>query len=74
MLRQPAVREGHWALLECVPAWDGNGTWDDFLAWSHARDGQQLLIAVNYAGHQSQCYVRPLFAVWAAARFGSTTS
>jgi hypothetical protein len=63
VLRQPAVREGQWALLECVPAWDGNGTWDDFLAWSwHARDGQRLLIAVNYAGHQSQCYVRPLFA------------
>jgi hypothetical protein len=50
-------------LLECVPAWDGNGTWDDFLAWSwHTRDGHRLLITVNYAGHQSQCYVRPLFA------------
>jgi hypothetical protein len=23
-----------------------------------ARDSQQLLIAVNYAGNQSQCYVR----------------
>jgi glycosidase len=63
VLRQPAVREGQWSLLECGPAWDSNGTWDDFLAWSwHARDGQRLLIAVNYAGHQSQCYVRPLFA------------
>ena len=62
-LRQPAVRDGQWALLECVPAWGGNGTSDDFLAWSwQARDGQRLLIAVNYAGHQSQCYVRPLFA------------
>src|SRR5678815_5386955 len=25
-LRQATVREGQWALLECVPAWDGNGT------------------------------------------------
>jgi Alpha amylase, catalytic domain len=62
VLRHPAVREGQWALLECVPAWDGNGTWDDFLVWSwHAKDGQRLLITVNYAGHQSQCYARPLF-------------
>jgi hypothetical protein len=63
VLRQPTVRDGQWSLLECLPAWDGNGTWDDLLAWSwHARDGHRLLITVNYAGHQSQCYVRPLFA------------
>jgi hypothetical protein len=59
VLRQPSVRDGQWALLECVPAWDGNPTGDAFLAWFwQARDGQRLLIAVNYAGHQSQCYVR----------------
>jgi glycosidase len=23
VLRQPAVRQGHWQLAECVPAWDG---------------------------------------------------
>jgi len=27
----------------------------------HAKDGHRLLITVNYAGHQSQCYARPLF-------------
>jgi Alpha amylase, catalytic domain len=59
VLQQPAVRDGQWGLLECVPAWDGNWTSDAFLAWSwHARDGRWLLIAVNYGGHQSQCYVR----------------
>jgi hypothetical protein len=59
VLRQPLVRDGQWGLLECRPAWDGNPTWDAFLAWSwQAPDGRRLLIAVNYAGHQSQCYVR----------------
>ena len=59
MLRQPAVRDGQWRLLECVPAWEGNGTWDGFMAWAwHGGDGQRLLVAVNYARHQSQCYVR----------------
>ena len=58
VLRQPAVRDGEWQLLDCAPAWDGNGTWDRFMAWSwQARDGQRQLIAVNFAGNQSQCYV-----------------
>jgi hypothetical protein len=58
-LSHPAVRDGRWRLLECVPAWDGNGTWDDLIAcaWD-AADGQRRLVAVNYAGHPSQCYVR----------------
>ena len=34
VLRHPAVRKGQWQLLECVPAWDGNWTWDCFLAFS----------------------------------------
>ena len=59
VLRRPAVRGGQWRLLECAPAWEGNGTWDGFMAWSwHGGDSQRLLIAVNYAGHQGQCYVR----------------
>src|SRR5439155_6135300 len=33
ILRQPAVRDGHWQLLECAPAWDGNWTSDSFLAF-----------------------------------------
>ena len=34
VLRRPTVREGDWRLLECVPAWDGNWTWDSFVAFS----------------------------------------
>ena len=53
------VRDGSWRLLECVPAWDGNGTWDGFIAWSwYGGDGRRLLVAVNYAPNQGQCYVR----------------
>lgn len=58
VLRLPAVRDGEWQLLDCAPAWDGNGTWDGFMAWSwQAGDGQRQLIVVNFAGNQSQCYV-----------------
>jgi len=62
VLRRPAVRDGEWRLLECVRAWDGNATDEDFVAWSwHAASSERLLIAVNHCGHQSQCYVRLRF-------------
>ena len=63
VLRQPVVRDGDWQLLECVPAWDGNWTWDCFLAfaWQGAGD-ERLLVTVNYAPNQSQCHVRLPFA------------
>ena len=59
LLAQPAVREGAWRLLECSPAWDGNWTWDCFIvsAWDGV-SGRRRLVAVNYSGHQAQCYVR----------------
>jgi len=63
VLRLPTVREGEWKLLECRPAWEGNWTWDCFLAFAwQGNEGSRLLVAVNYAGNQSQCYVRLLFA------------
>ena len=58
-LRQPTVRDGEWRLLECVPAWEGNWTSDGFIAWCwQGGDGRRMLVAVNYSGHQGQCYVR----------------
>jgi hypothetical protein len=59
VLRQPVVKRGQWQLLECVPARDGNGSSDAFVAhaWQDS-DGARLLVVVNYAGHPSQTYVR----------------
>jgi hypothetical protein len=63
LLRQPAVREGQWQLIECESAWEGNWTWDCFVAcaWQGA-GGERLLVTVNFAPNQSQCYVRLPFA------------
>jgi alpha amylase-like protein len=59
VLRQPIVRNGRWRLLECAPAWDGNWTWDCFIAfaWEDGK-GDRLLAVINYAANQSQCYLR----------------
>jgi hypothetical protein len=58
-LRRPTFREGASRLLESAPAWDGNGTWDDFVcfAWQGSHSLPNI-VAVNYAPHQSQCYLR----------------
>ena len=59
VLRHPAVRDGDWRLLECLPAWDDNWTSDCFVAWLWTTPaGERRLVAVNYAANQSQCYVR----------------
>ena len=63
VLRRPVVREGQWQLLECALAWEGNWTWDCILAFAwQGPDGERLLVVVNYAPNQSQCYVRLPFA------------
>ena len=61
VVRKTTVRDGEWRLLECVPAWDGNWTWDGFLACGWQRDTARVLVVVNYAGNQGQCYVRVPF-------------
>jgi len=72
VLRQPVVRDGQWQLLECLPAWDGNWTWDCFLAFAWQGNGhgdERVLVTVNYAPNQSQCHVRLPFAGLANSRW-----
>jgi hypothetical protein len=59
VLRRDVVRNGAWQLLDCAAAWEGNGSWDAFIAWIwQSASGSRLLITVNYSAQQSQCYVR----------------
>jgi len=58
-LRRSALRGGTWHLLEAEPAWEGNPTWDNFIAFAwRGPDGGQLWVTVNYAASRGQCYVR----------------
>lgn len=59
LLRCPVFRNGQWQLLRCAPAWEGNWTWDCFVSFAwQGPDGERMLVAVNYAPNQSQCYIR----------------
>ena len=62
VLQQPVVRDGEWRLLECVPAWEGNWTSGCFIAWLWTAATERRAVAVNYAGNQSQCFVRAPFS------------
>jgi len=63
VLKRPELRDGQWQLLECIPAWDGNWTWDNFIAFAWTRsEEERLIVEVNYSSHQSQCHVRWPFA------------
>ena len=58
-VHQPAVRNGQWQLLDCAPAWDGNWTWDCFICFAWQAPGEiPLIVAVNYASNQSQCFAK----------------
>ena len=63
LLNQPLFREGEWQAVECLPAWNGNGSEDSFLvfAWQ-GEQKKRTLIVVNYAPYASQCYARIPFA------------
>jgi Alpha amylase, catalytic domain len=55
----PDAQRGKWRLLDCTPAWEGNWTSDCFVCFAWQEPGNApLVVAVNYAPNQSQCYVR----------------
>jgi hypothetical protein len=57
-LKDRAFRDGAWQLLHCRSAWEENGTWDSFVAFSWTGpDSLRRLVAVNYSSQQGQCYV-----------------
>jgi len=62
--KQPLFREGEWHMVECVSAWDGNGSWDSFIAFMWQSKDRRVLVTVNYAPHSSQCFVRLPFSEW----------
>jgi hypothetical protein len=58
ILKDPVFRLGHWQLLEAGSAWHGNESYDAFIIFSWSGPGGlRRLVAVNYSGYQSQCYV-----------------
>jgi len=68
-MRRPEVRDGVWRLLERYSAWEGNPTWDRFVAFSWESGDQRLLVTVNYGPTQGQCFVGLAFGDLAGRRW-----
>jgi glycosidase len=62
VLRRPETHEGAWRLRDCRQAWDGNPTWQGFIAFSWELGAGRLLVAVNYGPTQGQCWVEASFS------------
>jgi glycosidase len=56
-VREPVFKEGDWTLLESRPAWDGNDTHHNIIAYLWTWQGERRLVAVNLGDGQSQCLV-----------------
>jgi hypothetical protein len=56
---EDTFRHGAWSLVAPQPAWAGNPTWEDFVAyaWQGSHDDRHVIV-VNYSDHQGQCYLR----------------
>jgi hypothetical protein len=56
-------RDGAWSLIPPQPAWSGNPTCQDFVAYAwHGAGGASHVVVVNYSDHQAQCRLRLPFA------------
>ena len=55
VLKASTFREGTWSQLQPQPAWAGNWTCDDFVAYAWIDGASRYAVVVNYAGNQGQC-------------------
>lgn len=68
-LADPIFRAGHWLRLDPFPAWAGNWSCDNFIAYAwQGDDGSRALVVVNYEDSQGQCHLRLPFADLARRR------
>jgi hypothetical protein len=64
VLRQPVFQTGNWKLLDCVPAKDGNPSYENYICfgWESPEDNKKTLVVVNYSSENSRCLVKLPFA------------
>jgi glycosidase len=58
LLKSDIFKNGRWQLIQPVSAWNGNGSWDNFIAYAwESAEGKRKLVVVNYSAYASQCYL-----------------
>jgi glycosidase len=68
-----AFRDGSWSQIQPLPAWQGNWTHNDFVAYAWAGvEGTRHLVVVNYTGNQGQCRLQLPFPEFRGERLRLT--
>jgi alpha amylase-like protein len=57
VLARPEAHDGVFSLHPCRPAWGGNRSFEDLVAFSWTQGRRRLVVVVNYSAHQTQGYV-----------------
>jgi hypothetical protein len=55
---QPVYRQGQWQRREVIPAWPGNETHRNMIAYTWQFGDQRRLVIINYSNVHSQCRIR----------------
>lgn len=56
-LTADVLKQGHWQLLKCRPAWHENHSFQNIIAFAWRLASDMRLFVVNYAPWTSQCYI-----------------
>ena len=51
-------KKGKWELIETLPSWDGNTTYQNILAWSWNLNNETRIVTVNYSDKISTCRIK----------------
>ncbi len=68
ILNKPIFKYGSWMLADCLPAWEGNWSYESFISfiWKGSEE-ENILVAVNYSHFNSQCYIKLQFQEFGTA-------
>jgi glycosidase len=53
-----AFHQGEWELMETGPAWEGNQSYRNLLAWSWSYEQETKIVIVNYSADAAQCRLK----------------
>jgi hypothetical protein len=58
VVNRPVFHDGEWQLLELAPAWEGNESFSNLLAWCWRSAGETAVVIVNYSPDPAQGRLR----------------
>ncbi len=56
--KDEVFKKGSWKFIETLPAWDGNTTYENILAWLWVFERERRLIVVNFSNVKSVCRIK----------------